>query len=285
MKWDVVAMNIMNELQDYVEGNKLQSLVLGISGGIDSALCAALARPVCERLDIPLIGHSLPIHSKMDEVRRAEKVGRTFCTEFEEVLLFTVFEEFIEENHKGKDETDLEYRIRMGNIKARLRMIHLFDLAQKRKGMVLSTDNYTELQLGFSTLHGDVGNYGLIQYLWKTEIYDFSAYLVKQFSIGKKEKEMDIMKSCIDAVPTDGNGVTNSDLDQLGVDSYKEVDSVLQEWFIEGPFEKQSAIYNHPVIQRHLKTQFKRDDPVNIKRVVLLKGAIQAFIWQGDGSH
>lgn len=55
-----------------------------------------------------------------------------------------------------------------GNIQARLRMIYLYNLASIHKGLVMSTDNQTEYQLGFWTIHGDVGDFDPIQDLWKT---------------------------------------------------------------------------------------------------------------------
>jgi len=62
-------------------------------------------------------------------------------------------------------------------MKARIRMILLYDLAGGNDGMVLSTDNYTEYLLGFWTLHGDVGDFGMIQSLWKTEVYDMVEWI------------------------------------------------------------------------------------------------------------
>lgn len=58
-----------------------------------------------------------------------------------------------------------------GNLQARCRMIHLYDLAGIHGGLVMSTDNQTEYQLGFWTIHGDVGDFDPIQDLWKTEVY------------------------------------------------------------------------------------------------------------------
>ena len=60
---DKLARRIRATMADYLESSKLQSLVLGISGGIDSALCAALLQPVCEEFHIPLIGRSITIET------------------------------------------------------------------------------------------------------------------------------------------------------------------------------------------------------------------------------
>lgn len=62
-----ITLNIRSCLTKYIADYKLNSLVLGISGGIDSALCTALVKPVCEQLNIPLIGRSITIESNKKE--------------------------------------------------------------------------------------------------------------------------------------------------------------------------------------------------------------------------
>jgi NH3-dependent NAD+ synthetase len=80
--------------------------------------------------------------------------------------------------------------------------------------------------VGFWTLHGDVGDFGLIQNLWKTDVYDLSKW-IQDKSMGI---QADALKACIEATPTDGLGITNSDLDQLGASTYNEVDKILKTW-------------------------------------------------------
>jgi len=157
-----VTENIRLKLEEYVLTNNIQSLVLGVSGGIDSALAAALAAPVAEKLNIPLIGRSISIVSnKISERERADEIGFLFCNNYKEVDLSSQFEamrqvDSMEATLDKDDSESITYKIRMGNIKARMRMIHLYNLASKHKGMVLSTDNLTEYNLGFWTLCGDV---------------------------------------------------------------------------------------------------------------------------------
>ena len=103
-------------------------------------------------------------------------------------------------------------------------MIYLFDLAHFKEGMVLSTDNYTELMLGFWTLHGDVGNFGLLQYLWKTEVYGLAKHLEAEYRSKNQHDKADALKHSIDALPTDGLGITTSDFDQIQVPDYETAD-------------------------------------------------------------
>ena len=91
--------NIRGELKNYLIGNKIKSLVIGVSGGIDSCLCVALARPVCQELNIPLIGRSLPISTNApDELERAQLTGKVFCDDFKEVNLANYYDKLSDIN-------------------------------------------------------------------------------------------------------------------------------------------------------------------------------------------
>lgn len=195
-----------------------------------------------------------------------------------------------------------------GNIQARCRMIHLYDIASIRKGLVMSTDNQTEYQLGFWTIHGDVGDFDPIQDLWKTEVYGLANYLqdhykskalealrndYKETCDNYKAMSCAIYNSC-KLVPTDGLGISNSDLDQIGAKDYATVDDILSRFI---PFENFRKSYDsagqimHPhdemaesdcwsqlcarhgedvvnkVWSRHLASEFKRKKaPIYISR-------------------
>lgn len=280
MNWDKVIENIRTELKRYILDNHLSSLVLGVSGGIDSCLCAALAYPVCRDLGVPLIGLSITIETnKLDEFQRSILVGKAFCDDFEHIDLTAEYKAKVQRMSNHSIHTDysihndnhlladtLSAKIRRGNIKARMRMIELYDVAQARCGLVLSTDNWTELQLGFFTLCGDVGDLGMIQNLTKTEVYEVSRYLIENEF--KKDNEREALESCVIATPTDGLGVTNSDLEQIGADSYEEVDNILKSYI-----QKEEEYFKtHPVIVRHNKTHYKRKWPYNFSKEILFEG-------------
>ena len=280
---------IRTELKNYLVENNLKSLIIGISGGIDSALVVAIAKPICDELGVNLIGRSITIKSnKPDEIERARKIGNNFCHDFKEIDLTHKYEELsllddydiAPEVENGMEyiehKVSTECKIRMGNIKARLRMIYLYNLASKNHGLVLSTDNYTEYLLGFWTLHGDVGDYSMIQYLWKTEVYEMSEYIINNELKTAEEKEA--LKLCVDATATDGLGITNSDLDQIlpswegsSRDGYKKVDEILIDhmdylrWY-GTPGEKEFPDRNNPVIIRNKKSEFKRNNPTMLSR-------------------
>ena len=256
--------NIRSILTNYLKKHKLKALVLGISGGIDSALTAALARPVCDALDIKLIGRSITIETnKQNEITRAKHVGEAYAHDFKELNLtkaYQTIQPLIAEDTGKTDPSEHHFKVRMGNIKARLRMQVLYDLASQHKGMVLSTDNYTEYLLGFWTLHGDVGDFGPIQNLWKTEVFEMAEYLTKT---NPDIRQARALSMCTNAIPTDGLGITDSDLEQIKADTYQEVDRILIH-ALKNP--EDSNFHDHPVVQRYKNSAYKRNNPFNIPR-------------------
>ena len=256
---DKLAKRIRAKMEDYLESSKLQSLVLGISGGIDSALCAALLQPVCENVGIPLIGRSITIETnKEDEIARSIAVGEAFCHDFQHLDLTETFYA----NKKllvDFDDSQLS-KLRQGNMKARMRMMVLYDLAQLHRGMVVSTDNYTEFLTGFWTLHGDVGDFAPVQHLWKTEIYALSTFLLKE----ENEAQRAALQSCIDATPVDGLGISQCDCEQLGVPNYFEADKIFAAFF-----QGDTSLREHTLIKRYCASEYKRRNPGCISRADL----------------
>lgn len=263
-----VLENIRRITKDYIVAGNLKSLILGVSGGIDSTLVAIIVKPICDELHIPLIGVSLPSTSNKDtEIGRSYRVSRLFCDLEGHIgidTIVTAFEDMLE----IFEVQTIKEKISIGNIKARVRMVILYDYAYQNNGMVLSTDNLTEYYLGFWTLHGDVGDFSPIQYLWKTEVYELAKW-IQENEYKKDSAEWGILEDCINATPTDGLGITNSDLDQLGVGTYEEVDTILQAYLTVDSIVQKCIVAEdatNPVIQRYLRTQFKRNNPYCIAR-------------------
>ncbi|MFW9871863.1 MAG: NAD(+) synthase [Candidatus Thorarchaeota archaeon] len=254
----------ISSLTQYVLENKsIKSFIIGISGGIDSAITAAIAKEVP---NIEVIGRYLPIlPTNTNEADRATQIGLYFCDHFEIFSLEKAFLKLIQNIEIKSTKDVFSQKVRLGNIRARLRMIQLYHLAHRYNGIVLSTDNLTEYFLGFWTINGDVGDYGPIQNLWKTEVYGIGDYLFKKY--------LDLKKSwaiydCVNAVPTDGLGITDSDLDQIGTESYAEADNILID-YLNGHIMNET----HPVIKRHNNTHFKRNIPINIPREIFEKAS------------
>ena len=220
-------------LASYIKANHLQNLVIGVSGGIDSTVSCAIASPVCKELNIPLIGRSLPTTTnKPDEITIAFEVGEAFCTDFKEVPIRDSF------NFISSDLVLNEgpiTKLQEGNIKARLRMIYLRHLASIHKGVVIDNDNFTEWNLGFWTIGGDSPmdiNLGL-HCLWKTEVYELADYLYNELTKAKNHEQANAIWQSMSLTPTDGNGVSNSDCEQFGLDNYEQVDDVLKTMYYD----------------------------------------------------
>lgn len=300
LNYSKVFDTLVNETKKYLEDHNLQAMVLGISGGIDSTVTAAICSEVSKCTGIPLIGRSLPIKNKDDEFNVSKLVGEAFCTDFkvcnlDESLLYTKVLQTIE-YFEGEGSIS---KIANGNIQARLRMIYLYNLASTHNGIVISTDNQTEYQLGFWTLHGDVGDFNPLFGLWKTEVYELAKYIMDMYGLRDTAKDnpsrdnldkMLALKESISLTPTDGLGISNSDLEQIGAKSYQEVDDILQEFEafqylyseqLTGMtlaekakefLENQEMLYIDietimRVIDRHVKSEFKRKNlPICIER-------------------
>ena len=276
MDYKLFTEKSINYLVSYIEKNKLQSLVLGISGGIDSTVVAAIASVACKKTGAKLIGRSLPAHTNNpDEINTAILVGQAFCDDFKEVAIEKIYAKVSDEFelNEGKMST-----LQLGNIKARLRMMYLYNLASIHRGCVLDTDNRTEHELGFWTIHGDVGdlNCGLI-HLWKTEVYELARYLEIKYHINEvanidSNPQWIAIRESIKLTPTDGNGVmSGGDCAQFGLDNYNQVDDVLKTMYfnnIEDKTEKANEYirlidsYNEQgvdsVMVRHQNSAFKR---------------------------
>lgn len=296
---------LVDKTAEYVTENNLKAMVLGISGGIDSTVVAAICHEVSKKTGIPLIGRSLPIKNKSDEFATSVHVGEAFCNEFSvyrlersyRAALFDACADAGDVNMANSyyldelEEMPSRTPIANGNLQARCRMMYLYDIASRHKGLVMSTDNQTEYQLGFWTIHGDVGDFDPIQDLWKTEVYGLANYLqdhykskalealrndYKETCDNYKAMSCAIYNSC-KLVPTDGLGISNSDLEQIGAKSYAEVDDILQtnannifdstgRW-VQPLMEKYGEDVVVKVLSRHVTSEFKHmKAPIYISR-------------------
>jgi nicotinamide-nucleotide amidase len=256
-------------IKEYTSKNKIGVVVLGLSGGIDSTVVAAL----CKASGVPIIGVSLPCSTNKDDEKSAAAIaGEEFCDKFTEINLqqpFEVMEKFCAEA-SGKEKTPIS----QGNIKARLRMITLYDIASKVGGIVMDTDNLTEHFLGFWTIHGDDADFNPIGGLWKHEVYALARYMKENVF-----KDSKALEASIALMPTDGNGVKEGgDLAQIAPGkTYDDVDEILHAWvgldsrikeiviknyFDYGVFKKLCEKHGYEtveaVIMRSVRSEFKR---------------------------
>lgn len=284
--YDKVFETLVQKTQDYLVGNNIKAQILGISGGIDSTVVAAICREVSDRTGIPLIGRSLPTKfNKEGETTTADLVGKAFCDDYKIFDINQVYFSYLLQIKLGEEYEPSEYSIANGNIQARLRMIYLYNLASIHKGLVMDTDNLTENNLGYFTIHGDVGDFNPIGGLWKTEVFKLAEYLHEYYSVESHyhENYPDQLKPnsnysrCVAVAeslklkPTAGLGITDSDLDEIGAESYDQVDRVLQ--FFTDETVPVSTVKNIPeeifdaIVKRYNSSRFKREQlPIKITR-------------------
>lgn len=285
-------------LTNYVKEYNLEALVLGISGGIDSTVCAAICHEVTKRVPVKFIGRSLPTKfNKEGETTTADLVGKAFCTDYKVFNMDLSYRKFAYDitfsegliDTSGPFDFDKKLpkqtNLANGNIQARLRMIYLYNLASIHKGIVIDTDNLTEHNLGYFTIHGDQGDVNPIGDLWKTQVFELADYLLETYKNSDYTclSKAEAVLASLQLNPTAGLGITNNDLEEIGAESYEQVDGILQEilawkWlskkrgdFPEDDLKEQreqfldeqqmldtpiDVILN--VVDRHFKSEFKR---------------------------
>lgn len=212
-------------LQEYLRSSGLKAYVMGLSGGIDSSFLAALLH----HRRIPYLGFCLPIATNTpEETARGLSVAQAYGNppkgaSFAHLQDFTALYQRISSTFAGICPGSTP--VAEGNLKARTRMLFLYHMAQIHGGCILSTDQLDELLTGFWTLHGDVGDVSPIQLVPKSVEYDLARMLCARLT------DPAPLQAAIEAVPTDGLGISRSDLDQLGAESYAQVEDIFREYF------------------------------------------------------
>jgi NAD+ synthase len=212
MNTEKVAEYIINWLKEYATNAKTNGFVVGVSGGIDSALTSTL----CAKTGLPTLCVEMPIHQAESQVSRAEEHILQLKKRFENVSevrvnLTSTFEDFKNVVPGIEDSTKLN--LSLANTRARLRMTTLYYFSGLQGLLVAGTGNKVEdFGVGFYTKYGDGGvDLSPIADLMKSEVYELAAYLGVPNSIQK-------------AQPTDGLfGDSRTDEDQIGA-SYDELE-------------------------------------------------------------
>ena len=204
---------IVNWIKNYKETNKVNGFVVGVSGGIDSALTSTL----CAMTGIKTLCLNMPIRQKEDQYNRANKHINWLKNKFENVNsididLTNVFNEFKSsvENNSSTNE------LALANSRSRIRMTTLYYYAGIDNSIVVGTGNKVEdFGIGFYTKYGDGGvDISPIADLMKSEVFEIS-------------KALQIDQEIIKAKPTDGLWDDDrSDEDQIGA-TYNDIEQIM----------------------------------------------------------
>jgi len=227
MKSDLVTQHIVDWLKEYQLKSGTEGFVVGVSGGVDSALTSSL----CAKTGLRTLCVEMPIHQHPDQVNRAQKHIAELKKKFANVThvrvdLTQTFEALKKALPSANNHENLD--LSLANTRARLRMSTLYYFAGLHGYLVAGTGNKVEdFGVGFYTKYGDGGvDLSPIADLMKSEVFELAAYL-------------EVIPEILNAAPTDGLfGDSRTDEDQIGA-SYDEL-----EWAMNYVDQKQNRELN-----------------------------------------
>jgi NAD+ synthase (glutamine-hydrolysing) len=205
-------------LRDYVDKNGFREIVVGLSGGIDSALTAALA---VEALGAERVhGVSMPSRFSSEATRTdARRLAESLRIDFREIPIDGIVTAF--ERALAPSFGELPRDLTEENLQARARGVMLMALSNKFGWLVVATGNKSELSVGYATLYGDMaGGFALLKDVFKTDVFRLAVHLNEQAG-----HEL-IPQSIIDRAPS--AELRDNQLDQDSLPPYPELDRVLE---------------------------------------------------------
>jgi len=205
-------------LRDYVDKNGFEDVVIGVSGGVDSAVTAAIAAEALGAERVHCV--SMPSRFSSDGTREdARRLAESLGANFLEVPIEPTVETFLETLapvFEGREPDITEE-----NLQARVRGTLLMALSNKFGWLVVATGNKSELSVGYATLYGDMaGGFALLKDVFKTDVFRLATYLNER--AGRKV----IPQSIIDRAPS--AELRANQLDEDSLPPYADLDRVLE---------------------------------------------------------
>jgi len=182
---DVVRKLLVGFLHDEITQAGFTRAVLGLSGGVDSALAAYLAVEALGRENVTAV--MMPYRTSSPQSREhAELVARTLGVRTELVDITPMVDAFL-------GTTGPTDRVRAGNVMARQRMIVLYDVSARDRSLVIGTSNKTEILLGYGTLHGDLASaVNPLGDLYKTQVWQLAEAVGVPKAVVEKKPSADL---------------------------------------------------------------------------------------------
>jgi len=248
-KYSQITDYLVRFLQNEVNKTGLKRVIVGLSGGLDSAVVAVLAQKAFKD---DLLCVKMPSqYSSQSSLDDADEL----CKDFNLRAITCSIAPMLEAYEAMHPELD---NLRKGNFSARMRMATLFDVSAAESALVLGTSNKSELMLGYGTLYGDLASaINPIGDLYKSEVFELAEYLGVTQSIIKKPPSADLWDGQSDEADL---GYTYSELDgamKLYVDERLSREEVIK----KGIDSKMLDM----IIQRIFRNHFKRKMPVIAK--------------------
>ena len=253
-KLDLNLKEVHNELVEFLRENfkkaGFSKAVLGLSGGIDSALVAYLLRDALGKENVLAI--MMPYKSSNpDSLNHAKLVVEDLKINAKSIEITDMIDAYFKNEKEASS-------LRMGNKMARERMSILFDYSSKENALVVGTSNKTEIYLGYSTQFGDSAcALNPIGDLYKTNIWDLSRYLKIPNELIEKKPSADLWEGQTDEQEM---GLTYKEADQVlyrMLEENKTVEEILAEGF------NKDLVDN--IVRRMNKSEYKRRMPLIAK--------------------
>lgn len=260
-----VYQSLVTGVRDYVKKNRFQGVVLGLSGGIDSALTLAIAVDALGAENVKAVMMPFAYTSALS-LSAASQQAKLLAVEYSVVPIEAIYKSFmaaLEDEFAGRD-VDVSEQ----NLQARCRGVLLMAMSNKKGLLVLTTGNKSEIAVGYSTLYGDMaGGFDVLKDVSKTLVYRLSNYRNKYFEPQPREV---IPQAVIDRPPSAELAPGQEDQDSLP--PYEILDKVL-ELYIEKD-QSAAAIINagfdkemvHKVVRLVDINEYKRrQSPIGVR--------------------
>jgi NAD+ synthase (glutamine-hydrolysing) len=252
---------LLTGIRDYFAKLNIKQAILGLSGGIDSAVVAVLAQRALGAANVRVL--LMPSHYSSDHsIQDARKLAQTLNIQYDTLYIENIYQQFIQTLQNQFAATPAG--ITEENLQARTRGVLLMAMSNKFGNLLLNTSNKSEMAVGYGTLYGDMmGGLAVLGDLYKTEVYQLAEYINKDGEV--------IPANSIHKAPSAELRPNQKDQDSLP--PYDQLDQVLFEYIENalGPNEIIAKGYDPDLVHRSLRlvniNEFKRHQAAPILRI------------------